>query len=163
MKNLTTSDYIKLLVVHNCQILFNKFQMEFYKLFDWFEMIWFTRVQRRGTYSDYHLQKLAKSMAANDESGLMSTLRLMNLLDKLQYSEQDKRRIGYMFYLPAYLRFIFNRELLNQMSIIMEVKDNKTLLDAGDHLGLRFRQKFTMIHGADALAEYELIQKENNP
>ncbi len=161
MKNLSTSDYIKLMIVHNIQILFYKFQIEFYKFFDWFEMLHWVHVQKRGNKGDYHMYKLGQIMKTNEGQAELDVKVIMfYLLRDLQYNYREQHEISFMFYPTAYSRFIFDRGLLNQMSLICSVVDKKTLLDAGDLLGLNFRDRYRRLHGVDALTEYENSSKE---
>lgn len=162
MRNLTTPQYIKLLFTHNWNVLFAMFHMEFYKLFDWFEMLYWCRIQKRGSVGDYHLAKLAQiSKQKETAEELDINFMVYDLIIRLQYSSELSRNISFSFYLPAYNRFIFDRLVLNHMSLVLQVKDRKTLLDVGDTLGFGFRDRFYKLHGAQALSEYEMNLKEN--
>lgn len=155
MRHITTFEYICLLFTHNTRLAFHKLQMVFYRIFDFFEEAWWVHVTPKKSKGDYHMFKMGQSMSQNEDGGINRTLMLMRLLEKLQYSEQEQRSLGYLFYQMAYLRFMIDRELLNQMSIVCSVKDRKDLMDAGDLLGFGFRNKYRTLYGVEALAAYE--------
>lgn len=157
MRHITTFEYICLLFTHNIRMAFHKLQMVFYRIFDFFEESWWVYVTPKKSKGDYHLFKLGQNMAQSgkSESGLPTTVLLFMLLETLQYTKEEQHTIGFVFYPAAYLRFMIDRELLDQMTIVCSVKNREDILDAGDLLGFGFRNKFQVLYGFAALIEYE--------
>lgn len=161
MRHITTFEYICLLFTHNTGLAFHKLQMVFYRIFDFFEEAWWVHVTPKKSKGDYHMFKMCQSMSQNGNENISRIMTLMKLLEKLQYSEQEQRHIRYLFYPLAYLRFMIDRELLDQMSIVCSVKDCKDIMDAGDLLGFGFRDKYRTLYGVEALATYEAKGNES--
>lgn len=155
MRHITTFEYIRLLITHNSKIAFLKFQMAFYRLFDFIEESWWVYVSPKKSKGDYHMSKLAQSMRQDGCEDLRRFSMINKLLQELQYDKEQQHRLNYLLYPAAYFRFMVDRELFDQMSIVCSIKNQKDLMDAGDLLGFNFRARYRTIYGIDALTEYE--------
>ncbi len=145
-------------IVHNLNVLFCKFQLEFYILFDKVEMLYWKFKNKGRTAGDYHLQKTLTAVASKDNINNAIFYAAVKYLTYMGVDINNKNNnyIFLCFHTSSINHFYFDSFTLNLINKYCNIKTMGDIIDMAAEIKAVLITEIIIKIGKD---KYEKLRK----